>query len=215
MFKPVFLRSCACCFTLFFASAHSIPSPTSDQRHIPSDIEQSIYDNFQKNAQEPGAAIFTPPSGWKLANPNELPPHVKVMVVGKGNSALAPSISLSTEETSKTLNEYLKIVKSINASKGSNWKDLGIIRTQAGDASLSQVDTISEWGNIRMMHVILARNGTIYILTAAALKEEFSKFYKTFFESLRSLRINNDSKEMACQRTQEPNMLKFLQKNAL
>lgn len=191
--KSVFLHTFTCYFTLFLGSTYAISPRTSEQRQIPSDFEQSIYDNFQKVAQEPGAVIFTPPAGWKLANPKELPPHVKVMVVGKGNSALAPSISLSAEETSKTLAEYLKIVKNINSSKGANWKDLGKIHTLAGDASLSQVDTMSEWGDIRMMHVILTRNGTVYILTAAALKDEFSKFYKTFFESLRSLRINNET----------------------
>lgn len=81
-------------------------------------------------------------------------------------------------------------MKDINTNRGDDWKDLGTIRTEAGDASLSQVDTKSKWGIERLMHVILEKNGTIYILTAAALKNDFPKFYKEFFNSMRSLRFN-------------------------
>jgi len=134
---------------------------------------------------------FTPPPGWRNADDTALPEHVKVMVVGKGSNEFPPSISLGTETYSGTLKQYLKRIKEINSSKGNEWKDLGTIRTEAGTASLSQVDKKSEWGDVRMMHVILNKNGTIYILTAASLKEEFPKFYKEIFNSLRSLRFSN------------------------
>lgn len=156
-----------------------------------------IEQEHQKIAKEPGAVVFTPPKGWRMADPKALPSHVKAMVVGSSGKEFPPSINLSIEEYSGTLRDYLRIVKDINQSQGSEWKDLGTISTQAGDASLSQADAITEWGPVRMMHVILSRNGMIYILTAASLKEEFPKFYKIFFESLRSLRINNDPREMA------------------
>jgi hypothetical protein len=54
----------------------------------------------------------------------------------------------------------------------------------------------TQWGRVKMMHVILLKKGVIYILTAAALLEEFPKFYKDFFNSLRSLRVNPDLDEM-------------------
>ena len=152
---------------------------------------------YQQLAKEPGAVIFNPPEGWHLADPEALPPQVSVMVVGKGQNAFPPSINLSTEEFGGTLKEYLQVVKDINHSRGTEWKDLGTIRTPAGEASLSQADTVTEWGPVRMLHVILLRDGRIYILTAAATREEFSKFYKTFFESLRSIRVNQDPKNMA------------------
>lgn len=155
--------------------------------------EKSKINEAQLAATEPGAIVFTPPQGWKLANPDELPPNVKVMVVGSGSLTLSPSISLATEDSNKTLAEYLKIVKEINASKGAKWINLGKIQTQAGEANLSQVDSLTKWGTIRMMHVILAKNGTIYILTAAALKEEFPQYKTTFLESLRSLRFNSET----------------------
>jgi hypothetical protein len=147
--------------------------------------------SFGQISKEPGTVIFTPPQNWRLADSEALPAHVRAMVVGTGESDFPPSINLSTEEFEGSLKDYLKIVKEINAAQGSEWKDLGTIRTEAGTASLSQADAVTEWGPVRMMHVILARNGMIYILTAASLKKEFPKFYPIFFKSLKSLKINS------------------------
>ena len=143
-----------------------------------------------ENAPIDTTASFTPPSGWKLAESQDLPKNVKAMVVGKGSGNFPPSINLTTEDFSGTLKDYLKIVKKINQSNGAAWKDLGTIKTAAGKASFSQVDTKTEWGLIRMMHVILVEKGVAYIMTAAAPKEEFGTFYKDFFDSMRSLKIS-------------------------
>ncbi len=180
------LSAAGLCFTFTLDGAVNIPPAE----------EKSIQESFAATVQEPGAVMFTPPEGWFLADPKALPPNVKVMVVGKGSKDYPPSMNLSIEKFSGTLKQYLKIVKAINENKGDEWKDLGSIRTEAGDASLSQVDTKSKWGTERLMHVIFLKNGTVYILTAAALKEEFPKFYKDFFNSMRSLRINKDLFEM-------------------
>lgn len=147
--------------------------------------------NFEGISQEPGAVLFNPPKNWQIADEKQLPAHVRFMVVGKGKHEFPPSINLSTEEYNGSLQEYLAIVKQINTSQGAEWKNLGTIKTEAGDASLSQADALTEWGPVRMMHVILLKNGTIYILTAAALKKEFPSFYQTFFKSLKSLKIND------------------------
>jgi hypothetical protein len=170
------------------------PSLQADQMTI--EEEKKIQENFTKLAEEPGSVIFTPPKDWHLADMTAMPPSVQIMVVGKGSKEFPPSMNLATENYKGSLKQYLKIVKEINDSQGAEWKDLGTIRTEAGDASMSQVDSKSEWGEIRMMHVILIKNGTAYILTAAALKDEFPKFYKDFFTSMRSLRINKDLLEM-------------------
>lgn len=144
----------------------------------------------------PGAYYFTPPSGWRLAEQSQLPEGVKVMVVGKGGHVFAPSINLTIEPFKGSLKQYLKIVKSINDSKGASWQNLGTIRTQAGTASLSQVDTKTKWGETRMMHVIFLKDKKVYILTAAALREEFPQFYQEFFQSLRSFHMNKNVYEM-------------------
>lgn len=140
-------------------------------------------------------ALFTPPAGWQKAESDsiKLPPKVQAMFVGKGTSAFPPSINLSSESYSGTLKQYLKIIKSKNDEKGYEWKDLGLIRTQSGQASLSQVDNKTQWGDVRLMHVILLKNGTIYILTASALKSEFSLYYQDFFKAMRSLRITENT----------------------
>lgn len=138
---------------------------------------------------EAATAQFTPPPEWKSADPAILPKHVKIMVVGKGSRELPPSINLGYEEFKGSLKDYLKIVKDLNKSQGDPWIDLGTIETKSGPANLSQIDMASEWGTIRQMHVILLKSGVIYILTAAALKEEFSKYYPAFFDSLKSLEI--------------------------
>jgi len=140
--------------------------------------------------QEAEVALFTPPTGWRLADSKALPPSVKVMVVGKGEHEFPPSMNLGTESFSGTLQDYLKVIKDINDKQGATWKDLGMIKTEAGEASLSQLDTKTEWGNVRMMHVILVKNGMVFILTSAALQEEFPKFYKDFFTAMKTLRFN-------------------------
>lgn len=154
-------------------------------------IKEHQNSGEKDNHEKTETVMFTPPEGWRLADKTLLSPSVKTMVVGKAkaNSEFPPSINLGTETYSGTLKQYLKRIKEINNSQGAEWKDLGMIRTEAGDASLSQVDTKTQWGNVRMMHVILLKEGTAYILTAASLKEEFPNFYKDIFNSLRSLRF--------------------------
>lgn len=146
-------------------------------------------------AEETLQASFTPPVGWMAADPKILPKAVKLMVVGKGSREVPPSINLGYEFYPGTLKEYLKIVRDINASQGDGWKDLGAIETISGPASLSQVDVKTEWGVIRQMHLIMLDKGIIYMLTAAALRDEFPKFYNDFFQSFRSFNIQTKAIE--------------------
>lgn len=152
--------------------------------------ELSIQQKYTEMTKERGKVMFTPPESWQLADTKTLPASIKLMVVGKGSKPFPPSMNLSTEPYTGTLKQYLKRVKSINESQGDAWKDLGNIKTEAGNASLSQVDLKSEWGTVRMMHVIFLHEGTAHILTASALQEEFHEFYDQFFNALKSLRIN-------------------------
>lgn len=146
----------------------------------------------QEKAVDPNTATarFVPPEGWRFADAQSLPKGVLLMVVGQGQREFPPSINLGVDRYQGSLKDYLKVVKAINDAHGDEWKDLGSIHTEAGDASLSQLDTKMTWGDVRMMQVILIKKDTVYILTAAALKEEFPKFYKDFFRSMRSLSIN-------------------------
>lgn len=147
-------------------------------------------------ADEPASAktsaiLFTPPPGWRYADSKSLPPAVKVMVVGKAKKDYPPSINLGMEDFEGTLKDYLKIVKTINEGQSGEWKDLGSIQTEAGKGSLSQLDIRTEWGNVRMMHVILVKDHKAYVLTAAALRDEFSAYYSQFFKTMKSLRFDS------------------------
>jgi hypothetical protein len=172
----------------------SFDEPSFDEASVDeASVDEASFDERgfdERGFDEPGAVIFKPPAGWHFAEKTTLGPHTKVMVVGKGAHEYPPSINLVTENFSGTLKEYLKIVKEINKAKGEEWKDLGKIKTQSGEASLSQVDMKTEWGVVRLMHVIYLKEGTVYILTAASLKDEFAKFYKEFFNSFTSFKIN-------------------------
>lgn len=141
---------------------------------------------------KPSAILFTPPTGWREADANALPSEVKIMVVGEGEHEFPPSISLATETYSGTMKQYLKRVKEINAAKGNEWKDLGTIKSEAGVLNLSQTDSQTQWGKVRMLHVMLKKDGEVYIITAASLRDEFSKFYKDFFDAFKSLRFQNN-----------------------
>lgn len=155
--------------------------------------EKGLLESFKALSQQPGAASFHPPSGWHLADSKALPEAVKIMIVGKSSSDYPPSLNLVVDPYKGNLKSYLKIVKAYNDSQGADWKDLGTLRLDSGEtASLSQVDTLTKWGVERQMHVILVKDGNAYILTAAALKDEFPKFYKEFFNSLKSLKVNSN-----------------------
>jgi hypothetical protein len=152
--------------------------------------DKALQNSFQSLSEQPGSVSFQPPEGWHLADPKSLPTHVKIMVVGKGSHTFPPSINLAYDEFKGTLKDYLKVVDAINKRLGAEAKDLGIIQTLAGQAQLIQIDSKNVWGIERQMQVIIVHHGIAYILTASALKDEFSKFYPHFFKSLKSLKIN-------------------------
>ena len=164
----------------------------SSESHDLSSDKQNITESDLQSNETKWFVNFKPPNGWRIANSKDLPSSVKIMVVGQGSYDFPPSINLGTEKFDGTLNKYLKTIREINRTQGAELKDLGTLQTKAGNASLSQVDAKTEWGDVRMMHVILLRNNIVYILTVAALKEEFPKFYKEFFRSMRSLTLSND-----------------------
>lgn len=142
-----------------------------------------LNSSFQKTA------IFTPPPGWRLAEPHQLSGYLRALAIGKGPSSFPPTLSLTSEPYQGSLSQFIAITKQMDLSHGDQWQEIGPIQTQAGVGRLLQVDGKTQWGIVRRMHVILLAEGTIYILTAHALKDEFSRFYKDFFQSLRSLRL--------------------------
>lgn len=159
-------------------------------KELDSQTIETYQSQYQTMAQEPGGVMFTPPANWKLADPKVLTPHIKLMVIGEISGYYPPSINLASDPFKGTLKEYLKGVKQYNQSIGADWKDLGTLKTEAGEASLSQVDTPTKWGVERQMQAIFLKDSTAWIVTCSALKADFAKCYKIFFGAMKSLRIN-------------------------
>lgn len=173
---------------------------------------KDLTHHYTKSLGEPGALLITPPKGWQPADPSALPEKVKLMLVGKGKSVYPPSINLGMESYKGSLKDYLKMIKDVNESLGARWKDLGSIQTKSGRASLSQVDMNTEWGPVRLMHVIIIKNRTVYVVTAGALKNEFHSYYKDFFEAMKSIRFNPDIFELVKDTKKQEKLKKTYQK---
>lgn len=136
---------------------------------------------------------FTPPQGWDMTDPKALPFHTKVCFIGKSSKPLRPSVNLSVEETPVTLKRYLDAVKNNNkADPNRNWRDLGKFTTPLGEGRLTEIEVKTEVGMVRQVQLIVLKDKIAYILTAASLKEEFSKHYQTFEKVLHSLNMTQN-----------------------
>lgn len=172
------------------------------------DLQQS----YNLALEEPESVIFIPPKGWLAADPSILPQSVKAMVIGKSEKNYPPSINIGLEPFTGSLKSYLKNVKMINEAQNATWKDLGQVTTECGPASLSSVDMTTEWGDVKLLHAIIVRYGTAYILTCASLKDEFTTNYKDFLSAIHSLRINKDVYEMVGHPEMRAKLMNHVQK---
>ena len=153
-------------------------------------VDKEFYSSMVEKNEE---AYFRLPGDWELTPRVRLNSHVVIHATGSGEREVRPTLNLATEKTTKTLKEYIAVVREINEAEGREFKNLGTIETESGPASLSQVDLQTKWGTSRMLHAILVEGDTAYILTASALKEEFPDNYETFFDSLKSLHVPKKS----------------------
>ncbi len=130
---------------------------------------------------------FTPPTKWVTVDASLLAPSVKVSFSTKSQKDFNPSINLSEEKTTLTCKEYIKAVQKMYESDCSNrWRNLGNIETKAGKALLTSIETETPLGKARIFQLFFLENGTAYIVTAAALQEEFGMYQKTFLDSFAS-----------------------------
>lgn len=133
---------------------------------------------------------FVPPDGWECIHPQHLSPHVTVGFLGKSSSSFRPSINLAIEQVDVPLTKYVKAVKDLHKKEmRMHWRDLGSFRFQSGKGRLGEISSKSPFGEIKMLQAIYVEDGYAYVLTGAALKEEFTKFSQTFLTAIRSLKI--------------------------
>ncbi|MBI3237178.1 MAG: hypothetical protein HYZ48_05730 [Chlamydiales bacterium] len=143
--------------------------------------------------ESPPLCYIIPPKEWEVADPQILSKSVQIAFFKKKSGKFRPSINLSTESTLLSLERYLKAIQKIHERNPQNrWRRLGKAHTLAGVGELTEIDTITDLGAVRMLQLILIKGGCAYIVTAAALKEEISEHYQAFQNALRTLCITSD-----------------------
>lgn len=138
-------------------------------------------------------AYFQPPSGWQMADPTTLSPHVQALFMGKPENNFCPTINLALEKIDTNLKEYFKSVKEFHRSNPEEtWRDLGKFSFQCGEGRLTEITSPSPVGEIKMLQALFVKNKTAYVITAAALKSDFSKHQNQMIQAIRSLKIIPD-----------------------
>ncbi|HEX4840431.1 MAG TPA: hypothetical protein VFU89_08330 [Rhabdochlamydiaceae bacterium] len=147
----------------------------------------------KKQTQEPYHCFFIPPKGWQFADQSKLSHRIKICFLGKTSNNLQPSVNLATEKVNISLKAYIEIVRS-DCAKDPNcvWRDLGKYHTPLGEGRLTEREMKTKWGLARQVQLIVIKDNQAYILTAGALKEEFSSHYQDFEAVLKSLTITDD-----------------------
>ena len=130
---------------------------------------------------------FVPPKGWKMIEPSQLSSTTLIAFVAPSHEPFRASINLGSEKTNVSLQDYIEAVKKRFSSKREHeWKSLGYIKTQAGNAHLSSVETKHGFGQTTSLQAILSIDNTIYVMTALSLKEDFSSYYPVFLKTFES-----------------------------
>jgi hypothetical protein len=143
--------------------------------------------------QEPYHCYFIPPKGWQLADQSKLSHRIKICFLGNTSRNLQPSVNLATEKVNVSLKAYVDILRS-DCAKDPNciFRDLGKYNTPLGEGRLTEREVKTKWGVARQVQLIVIKDNRAYILTAGALKEEFSRHYQDFEAVLKSLTITDD-----------------------
>ena len=136
---------------------------------------------------------FMPPTGWELRMPVERDAYIQAAFVGEQKGLLAPCVRYTTEVTDYSLKEYVQAVREQQLAQAQQpqdrWSDLGPFRTKAGEGRLIELELATEVGQLQMLQAICMGDGHAHVLTALALKEEFSALRPKFLETLRSLAV--------------------------
>lgn len=164
------------------------------------------------SAETPLHCFFTPPSGWLVGDPKQLSGRVQISFLKK-QEGFCPSINLAVEPTDVSQEEYIQIVQSIHENHHADrWRRLGKVPALAGNCDLTELDMTTEWGPVRLLQLILVRDGCAYIMTAAATKKEIASYYGDFQACFRSLQMTPNLIDVIPD-TKRRELLKNLQDN--
>ncbi|MBS0649739.1 MAG: hypothetical protein JSR93_01130 [Verrucomicrobia bacterium] len=172
--------TCLTAFSLLLVPALSGAYPSAEKQNIETEQHQTF-------------SYITPPAGWEIADPKFLAKSVQIAFLKKSGAGFCPSVNLAIEKSNLSLPEYLNVIRQIHESdKRNRWRQLGKVHTQSGIGQLTEIDTDTEFGPVRMLQLILIKQGCTYVVTAAALKDEIAQYYKDFQATFRSLQITSD-----------------------
>jgi len=143
------------------------------------------------SASPPFFPTFTPPTGWLLADPSKLEEGVQVGFIESKRRLFSPSISLTLESVGDIdLKNYLEAVKThYRADRTNRCRELGILDTSLGKATILQIEMENQWGEIRILQAISLHAGHVIIQTAASLKEDFARVQELFLSTFKSLSV--------------------------
>lgn len=140
--------------------------------------------------------ITTPPKGWEcIEDPEQLPQKVKVIYVSNSSAQnrFTPSMNVASEETTLSLDEYTLSAKSYHEKQErTKCTQLGAVKTNEGKATLLQIDSPSQWGDIRFLQAILVHEGTAYVITATCRKQEFAQISAPILKAIQSFSLPVD-----------------------
>lgn len=136
---------------------------------------------------------FTPPNGWKTADPTTYPSYVKIGFIGEQDKFFRPSINLAVEEIEISEKEYLNAVKKLHKQNiQSQFQKIGTIQTKAGKAHLFEDTVKTKYGETKILQSIFVSKDRAYILTGSTLKDKYLEGYKVLLSSFRSLFLTED-----------------------
>lgn len=146
--------------------------------------------------------VFHPPDDWEFAHPTAHSSFVKVGFLGKGSTPFRPSINMAIEIIDVNAKEYLKAVKEIHlAEPETSWRDLGRFTTKAGEARLTEITNQGAAGEIKMLQMILVKGSYAYILTGAAIKQDYLNMQGIFTKTFQSFALTEDLISLLSQST--------------
>ncbi len=134
---------------------------------------------------------FIPPKGWDcVQDRDQLPKKVQVVYIGTGNANFMPSLNLAEEPVTISLREYVSAAKTYHeAEPETACRELGTIKTKAGNAHVLQIDRKTGWGDVRFIQATLIVNNIAYVITGTCLRDEFGTFCPAFFEAIQTFDV--------------------------
>lgn len=149
-----------------------------------------LLPSFLFSSEQP---FFHPPDDWLVSDPTFYAPSVDICFIPKKKKGFSPSINLAIEEDVPSLDDYLSTIRSLHLAKQSTrWRKLGALNAQGIDGILTEIDTSSDGRDFRMLQCIFTYKNNAYILTAAALKSEMSRYLEDFLKAFKSFTISQN-----------------------